>query len=97
MTWELNRLSSPISPGTYAHRPQHPALERMTGAGAKIIASGGVAALEDIQAIAELTELGVMGVIIGKALYSGRFTLPAAIEAARAVARSAEGMVGFHK
>ena len=68
--------------------PNIPALERMTGAGAKIIASGGVAALEDIQAIAELTELGVMGVIIGKALYSGRFTLPAAIEAARAVARS---------
>ena len=68
--------------------PNIPALRKMTGAGAKIIASGGVAALDDIRAIGKLAELGVIGVIIGKALYSGRFTLKAAIEAAKAAGHS---------
>ncbi|NLY52069.1 MAG: 1-(5-phosphoribosyl)-5-[(5-phosphoribosylamino)methylideneamino]imidazole-4-carboxamide isomerase [Firmicutes bacterium] len=68
--------------------PNIPALRKMTGAGAKIIASGGVAALDDIRAIGKLAELGVIGVIIGKALYSGRFTLEAAIEAAKAAGHS---------
>ncbi len=65
--------------------PNLEALERMTKAGVKIIASGGVAALADIQAIAELAEFGVTGVIIGKALYTGRFTLEEAIQAAASV------------
>lgn len=39
-------------------------------------ASGGVSTLEDL---AQLRELGMGGVIIGKALYEGRFTLDAAI------------------
>ncbi|NLA59212.1 MAG: 1-(5-phosphoribosyl)-5-[(5-phosphoribosylamino)methylideneamino]imidazole-4-carboxamide isomerase [Firmicutes bacterium] len=68
--------------------PNISALQKMTAAGAKIIASGGVASLEDIRAIGELTALGVIGVIIGKALYSGRFTLEAAIEAAKAAGHS---------
>jgi len=66
--------------------PNTEALEKMTGAGAKVIASGGVAALEDIRAIAKLAGRGIIGVIVGKALYSGRFTLEAAIEAARSAA-----------
>jgi phosphoribosyl isomerase A len=51
---------------------------------APVIASGGVSSLADLRAIAGLTALGVDGAIIGKALYSGAFTLP---EALAAVAR----------
>jgi phosphoribosyl isomerase A len=50
---------------------------------APVIASGGVSCLEDLRAIAELTEVGVEGAIIGKALYAGRFTLPQALAAVR--------------
>ncbi len=48
---------------------------------APVIASGGVSSLEDLQAIATLTDRGVEGAIIGKALYAGRFTLPEALSA----------------
>jgi phosphoribosylformimino-5-aminoimidazole carboxamide ribotide isomerase len=40
-----------------------------------IIASGGVAALDDIRRLIPLQKEGVEGVIVGKALYSGAFTL----------------------
>ena len=36
-----------------------------------VVASGGVATIEDIQNLLPLTEVGVSGVITGKALYSG--------------------------
>ncbi len=48
-----------------------------------VIASGGVSSLEDLRAIATLTEGGVEGAIVGKALYAGRFTLPQALAAVR--------------
>ncbi len=54
---------------------------------APVVASGGISALDDLVAIAELAPLGVEGAIIGKALYAGRFTLPQALEAVAAVAR----------
>lgn len=38
-----------------------------------IIASGGVSRLEDLQHLAALEPLGVCGVLVGKALYEGRF------------------------
>jgi phosphoribosylformimino-5-aminoimidazole carboxamide ribotide isomerase len=38
-----------------------------------VIASGGVACLEDLRQLAVLEPLGVTGVIVGKALYEGRF------------------------
>ena len=41
-----------------------------------IIASGGVGGLDDLRA---LTEVGVQGVIVGKALYEGRFTIEEAL------------------
>jgi phosphoribosyl isomerase A len=50
---------------------------------APIIASGGVSSLDDLRAIADLTDDGVEGAIIGKALYAGRFTLPQALDAVR--------------
>jgi phosphoribosylformimino-5-aminoimidazole carboxamide ribotide isomerase len=50
-------------------------------AGIPIVASGGVATLDDIRALAPLYGAGVVGVIIGRALYEGRFSLPQAIAA----------------
>jgi 1-(5-phosphoribosyl)-5-[(5-phosphoribosylamino)methylideneamino] imidazole-4-carboxamide isomerase/N-(5'phosphoribosyl)anthranilate isomerase len=46
-----------------------------------VVASGGVSSLEDLRAIAGLTELGVEGAIVGKALYAGAFTLREALAA----------------
>ena len=48
-------------------------------AGAPVIASGGVASLDDIVALTAIAGLG--GVISGKALYEGRFTVAEAIAA----------------
>src|SRR5881296_3270600 len=45
------------------------------GTGRPVIASGGVASLDDLRAIAALARLGVEGAIVGKALYAGAFTL----------------------
>ena len=47
-----------------------------------VVASGGVSSLEDLIAIRALTEIGVEGAIVGKALYAGAFTLPQALEVA---------------
>ena len=49
---------------------------------APVIASGGIANLADIAALAGLGNLGVEGAIVGKALYTGAFTLPEALEIA---------------
>jgi 1-(5-phosphoribosyl)-5-[(5-phosphoribosylamino)methylideneamino] imidazole-4-carboxamide isomerase/N-(5'phosphoribosyl)anthranilate isomerase len=49
--------------------------------GRPVIASGGVASLADLRSIAALVPLGVEGVIVGKALYAGAFTLPQALAA----------------
>ena len=48
---------------------------------APVIASGGVASVQDLQALAGLAEHGVEGAIVGKALYVGAFTLPEALAA----------------
>ena len=45
-----------------------------------VIASGGVSSLDDLRAIAALAPLGVEGAIVGKALYTGAFTLEQALE-----------------
>jgi len=48
-----------------------------------VVASGGVSSLDDLRAIAGLTDLGVEGAIVGKALYAGAFTLPEALATVR--------------
>jgi 1-(5-phosphoribosyl)-5-[(5-phosphoribosylamino)methylideneamino] imidazole-4-carboxamide isomerase/N-(5'phosphoribosyl)anthranilate isomerase len=48
---------------------------------APVVASGGVSSVDDLRALAALSPLGVEGAIIGKALYSGAFTLPEALAA----------------
>jgi phosphoribosyl isomerase A len=46
---------------------------------APVIASGGVSNLDDLRALAALEPIGVEGVIAGKALYSGAFTVAEAL------------------
>lgn len=51
---------------------------------AEIIVSGGMSSLEDIQAVKTASEQSTIGgVIIGKALYTGRFTLEEALKEAK--------------
>jgi 1-(5-phosphoribosyl)-5-[(5-phosphoribosylamino)methylideneamino] imidazole-4-carboxamide isomerase/N-(5'phosphoribosyl)anthranilate isomerase len=50
---------------------------------APVVASGGVSSLHDLRAIAGLSDIGVEGAIVGKALYAGAFTLPEALAAVR--------------
>ena len=47
--------------------------------GLKVIASGGVSSLEDLRVLRPLESSGVEGVIVGKALYEGKFSLGEAI------------------
>jgi len=46
---------------------------------APIIASGGVSTLDDIRALRSLTDIGIEGSIVGKALYARAFTLEEAL------------------
>ena len=46
-----------------------------------VVASGGVSSLDDLRALAALTDIGVEGAIVGKALYAQAFTLPEALAA----------------
>ncbi|MBN9609417.1 MAG: bifunctional 1-(5-phosphoribosyl)-5-((5-phosphoribosylamino)methylideneamino)imidazole-4-carboxamide isomerase/phosphoribosylanthranilate isomerase PriA [Actinobacteria bacterium 69-20] len=48
---------------------------------APVVASGGVSSLSDLTALAELSDVGVEGAIVGKALYAGAFTLADALAA----------------
>ncbi|MDQ5972833.1 MAG: phosphoribosyl isomerase [Actinomycetota bacterium] len=46
-----------------------------------IVASGGIARLEDLHKLADMVPHGIEGAIVGRALYDGAFTLPEAIAA----------------
>jgi len=57
-------------------------LDTLRGAvrvGVRVMAAGGVSTLSDIR---KLKRVGVWGVIVGRALYEGRFTFREAVEAA---------------
>lgn len=45
-----------------------------------VIASGGISSLDDLLKLRELVGLGIEGAIVGKALYSGAFTLEDALK-----------------
>lgn len=47
--------------------------------GLRVIASGGVASLDDVRNLLGVAPIGVEGVIVGQALYSNAFTLPEAV------------------
>ena len=59
--------------------------------GGDVIYSGGVGSLDDIRSVARLRHRGVRGVIVGRALYLGRFGLRQAMEAAREAVPTARG------
>lgn len=54
--------------------------ELLKKTGLKVIASGGISSLDDIYRIKMLEKQGVTGVIVGKALYEGKFTLTQALK-----------------
>jgi phosphoribosylanthranilate isomerase len=47
-----------------------------------VIYSGGIGSVEDIRAVAKLRHRGIRGVVVGRALYLGRFSLRDAMAAA---------------
>ncbi|MDP2768013.1 MAG: 1-(5-phosphoribosyl)-5-[(5-phosphoribosylamino)methylideneamino]imidazole-4-carboxamide isomerase [Candidatus Methanoperedens sp.] len=49
----------------------------------KVIASGGVSDLKDLIKLNKLSQQGLSGVIVGKALYEGKFTLAEALKVMR--------------
>lgn len=49
---------------------------------APVVASGGIASLDDLRAVARLQSEGINGAIVGRALYEGKFTVSEAIFAA---------------
>ena len=56
--------------------------EMCTRTNKPVVASGGISSLEDLRVLRGLVGEGVEGAIIGKALYSGQFTLPQALDVA---------------
>jgi len=57
-----------------------PATERLARAvGIPVIASGGVAGIGDIDSLLAVADAGILGVITGKALYTGALDLEEAI------------------
>jgi phosphoribosylformimino-5-aminoimidazole carboxamide ribotide isomerase len=63
--------------------PNLPAIEQLArGSGLRITAAGGVSTVEDVRKLRALASLGVDEVVVGKALYEGRFTLVEAAGAA---------------
>ncbi|RIX31450.1 bifunctional 1-(5-phosphoribosyl)-5-((5-phosphoribosylamino)methylideneamino)imidazole-4-carboxamide isomerase/phosphoribosylanthranilate isomerase PriA [Amnibacterium setariae] len=50
--------------------------------GKPVVASGGISSLEDLQRLRSLTDRGLEGAIVGKALYAGAFTLTEALAVA---------------
>lgn len=63
--------------------PNIPALAKVMDATTlPVIASGGISSLEDIRALADLEAGKLLGVIVGKALYEGKFTLKEALKVA---------------
>lgn len=63
--------------------PNFDAIEEMVNdADLKVIASGGVSSLKDLRQLRKLEKKGLVGVVVGKALYENRFTLREAIKVA---------------
>lgn len=73
------------------------AVARMASrSGAEVIASGGVSSIEDIASLLSLEPLGVTGVIVGKALYTGKVDLAYAIKLCSGTAEACAQPAGAH-
>ena len=74
-------ICTDVSRDGMLHGPNLALIREVLDAGAtQVIVSGGVSSLEDLRRIKSLESLGVIGAIVGKALYEG------AIDAAEAIA-----------
>ena len=62
--------------------PDLQALARVceSAAGTPVVYSGGIGSLDDLRSLAKLSSPEMKGVIVGKALYEGRFTVKEALE-----------------
>ncbi len=60
--------------------PNYESLGQMLKLGVSIIASGGVSSLDDLERLAQWRDQGLVGAIVGKALYDGKIDLRQAIE-----------------
>ena len=69
--------------------PNLEALRRLSNAAPPltILASGGISSLDDLVALSALGLPNIRGVIVGRALYEGRFTVADAISTLAASAR----------
>lgn len=77
-------LFTPIEVDGTMEGPNLPELKRVAAAtGASVIASGGVGELEHLRQLAAAAPPNVEGVIVGRALYEGRFTVEDGIAALR--------------
>ncbi len=77
-------LFTPIEVDGTMEGPNLPELERVSAAtDGSVIASGGVGTLEHLRQIADTPAENVEGVIVGRALYEGRFTVSEALAALR--------------
>ncbi len=56
--------------------------EVLARTGKPVVASGGIATLDDLRRLRSLTDSGLEGAIVGKALYAGAFTLTEALAVA---------------
>jgi phosphoribosylformimino-5-aminoimidazole carboxamide ribotide isomerase len=65
--------------------------------GLHVIASGGVASLQDIEQTLAVADKGVVGVITGRALYDGRLDLAQAIRKVQGTAREGTGESATHQ
>jgi len=74
---ELFLVTSVARDGTLSG-PDFKTLSRLCRSGLRVIAAGGIRSLEDLLA---LKRLGASGVVVGKALYEGRFSLTEALRA----------------
>ncbi len=80
-------LFTPIEVDGTLEGPNLPELDRVAGAcadsGASVIASGGVGTLEHLRELRAAAAPNVEGVIVGRALYDRKFTVPEALAALR--------------
>lgn len=83
---EISRDGLMVGPDCYGYK------ELLSAVDVPLIASGGVSSLDDLRRLAWLQagHRRLAGVIVGRALYEGRFSVPEAVAALRAPEGSAE-------
>jgi phosphoribosylformimino-5-aminoimidazole carboxamide ribotide isomerase len=79
--WGVSRVQyTDVSRDGTLSGPNLPAIEQLArGSGLRVTAAGGVSSLDDLRGLLALRACGVDEVIVGKALYEGRFTLAEAL------------------